>query len=62
MECGSPLTTGQTVFLRAEDTPGMSLPPQLTERARGSQGKVALGLGSRDFVEEFTSVLERWGR
>jgi hypothetical protein len=49
------------VFLRAEDTAGTSLPPQLTERARGSQGKVALGLGKRDFVEEFTSVLERWG-
>lgn len=62
VECGSPLTTGQTVFLRAEDTAGTSLPPQLTERARGSQGKVALELGPRDFVEEFTSVLERWGR
>jgi inosine-uridine nucleoside N-ribohydrolase len=62
VECGSPLTTGQTVFLRTEDTAGTSLPPQLTERARGSQGKVALGLGTRDFVEEFTSVLERWGR
>jgi inosine-uridine nucleoside N-ribohydrolase len=62
VECGSPLTTGQTVFLRAEDTDGTSLPPQLTERARGSQGKVAMDLGPRDFVEEFTSVLERWGR
>ena len=62
VECGSPLTTGQTVFLRAEDTDGTSLPPQLTERARGSQGKVALDLGPRDFVEEFTSVLEHWGR
>jgi inosine-uridine nucleoside N-ribohydrolase len=62
VECGSPLTTGQTVFLRAEDTAGTSLPPQLTARARGSRGKVALDLGPRDFVEEFTSVLESWGR
>ena len=62
VECGSPLTTGQTVFLRAEDTAGTSLPPQLTERARASRGKVALDLGPLDFVEEFTSVLERWGR
>lgn len=61
VECGSPLTTGQTVFLRAEDTAGTSLPPQLTERARTSRGKVATGLGTKDFVEEFTSVLERWG-
>jgi len=62
VECGSPLTTGQTVFLRAENTAGTSLPPQLTERARTSRGKVATGLGPKDFVEEFTSVLERWGR
>ena len=62
VECGSPLTAGQTVFLRAEDTAGTRLPPQLTERARGSRGKVALDLGPLDFVEEFTSVLERWGR
>ena len=61
VECGSPLTAGQTVFLPAERTAGTSLPPQLTERARTSKGKVALGLGPRDFVEEFTSVLERWG-
>lgn len=60
VECGSPLTTGQTVFLPAERSAGTSLPPQLTERARGSRGKVALGLGPRDFVEEFTAVLERW--
>ena len=62
VECGSPLTTGQTVFLRTEHTEGTSLPPQLTDRARGSQGKVATGIGPLDFVEEFTSVLERWGR
>ena len=62
VECGSPLTTGQTVFLSAEETAGTSLPPHLVERARGSQGKVAIGLGPLDFVEEFTSVLERWGR
>jgi inosine-uridine nucleoside N-ribohydrolase len=61
VEAGSPLTAGQTVFLRAEDTAGTSLPPQLTARAEHSRGKVALGLGPRDFVEEFTSVLERWG-
>lgn len=60
VECGSPLTTGQTVFLPAERSAGTSLPPQLTERARGSRGKVALGLGPREFVEEFTAVLERW--
>lgn len=60
VECGSPLTTGQTVFLPAERTFGTSLPPQLTGRAAKSRGKVALGLGTRDFVEEFTSVLERW--
>jgi inosine-uridine nucleoside N-ribohydrolase len=62
VECGSPLTSGQTVFLPAERAAGTSLPPQLTERAKHSRGKVALGLGPRDFVEEFTSVLERWGR
>lgn len=62
VECGSPLTNGQTVFLRTEHTEGTSLPPQLTDRARGSQGKVATGIGPLDFVEEFTSVLERWGR
>ena len=61
VECGSPLTTGQTVFLHEENVAGTSLPPQLTERARHSRGKVATGLGGKDFVEEFTSVLERWG-
>jgi inosine-uridine nucleoside N-ribohydrolase len=62
VECGSPLTTGQTVFLPAERTAGTRLAPQLVERAKHSRGKVALGLGSLDFVEDFTSVLERWGR
>jgi inosine-uridine nucleoside N-ribohydrolase len=62
VECGSPLTTGQTVFLRSERTDTTRLSPELTARARASQGKVALGLGPHDYVEEFTSVLERWGR
>ena len=61
VECGSPLTTGQTVFLRSTQTDSTKLGPELTARARGSRGKVALGLGPRDFVEEFTAVLERWG-
>jgi inosine-uridine nucleoside N-ribohydrolase len=60
VECASPLTTGQTVFLRTEHTAGTGLPPQLAERARTSRGKVATGLGTEDFVEEFTSVLEGW--
>jgi inosine-uridine nucleoside N-ribohydrolase len=62
VECGSPLTTGQTVFLRSERTDTTRLSAELTARARASQGKVALGLGPHDYVEEFTSVLERWGR
>jgi inosine-uridine nucleoside N-ribohydrolase len=60
VECGSALTAGQTVFLPAERTEGTSLPPELKERARLSRGTVATGLGPKDFVEEFTAVLERW--
>jgi inosine-uridine nucleoside N-ribohydrolase len=61
VETGSLLTAGQTVFLRTEDTTGTSLPPHLTARAEHSRVSVATGLGPKDFVEEFTSVLERWG-
>lgn len=61
VETGSALTDGQAVFLDRLDTPGTSLPPQLTARAERSRTSVAVGLGSKDFVEEFTSVLERWG-
>lgn len=62
VETASPLTTGQTVFLHEHDAAGTSLPPQLTARAERSRASVALDLGPKDFVEEFTSVLERWGR
>lgn len=61
VETASPLTAGQTVFLSAHDTAGTSLPEHLTARAEKSRASVALGLGQKDFVEEFTSVLERWG-
>ena len=62
VECGSPLTSGQTVFLPRERTDSTRLGPEFKARARKSRGKVALGLGPRDYVEEFTSVLERWGQ
>lgn len=61
VECASPLTSGQTVFLHERDVAGTSLPEQLTARARTSRGKVATGLGTKDFVEDFTAVLESWG-
>jgi inosine-uridine nucleoside N-ribohydrolase len=61
VETASPLTAGQTVFLHEHDAAGTSLPPQLTARSEHSRASVALGLGEKDFVEEFTSVLEQWG-
>ncbi len=62
VETASPLTIGQTVFLHEHDAAGTSLAPHLTARAEHSSADVALDLGPKDFVEEFTSVLERWGQ
>lgn len=62
VETASPLTAGQTVFLHEHDAGGTSLPPQFTARAEHSRARVALDLGPKDFVEEFTSVLEQWDR
>jgi inosine-uridine nucleoside N-ribohydrolase len=61
VETGSRLTSGQTVFLHEHDVAGTSLPEEFTARAEHSRTSVALELGEKDFVEEFTSVLERWG-
>ncbi|MBR7838733.1 nucleoside hydrolase [Actinospica durhamensis] len=62
VETASPLTTGQTVFLHEHDAPGTSLPPHLTARTETSNAHAALDLGPKDFIEEFTSVLEQWGQ
>lgn len=58
VECGSALTRGQTVFLPAGSAAGYDLPAEIARRTERT-GRVATGVGPRDFSRDFRETLLR---